>query len=26
MGSGTHCSKFDSFPGTQGTHANGATD
>ena len=26
MGSGTHCSKTDGFPGTHGTHANGATD
>ena len=25
MGSGTHCSKIDGFPGTHGTHANGAT-
>ena len=25
MGSGTHCSKIDGFPGTQGTHANEAT-
>jgi len=25
MGSGTHCSKTDGFPGTHGTHANGAT-
>ena len=25
MGSGTHCSKINGFPGTQGTHANGAT-
>ena len=25
-GSGTHCSKIDGFPGTYGTHANGATD
>ena len=24
MGSGTHCSKIDGFPGTQETHANGA--
>ena len=24
MGSGTHCSKIDGFPGTRGTHANGA--
>ena len=24
-GSGTHCSKIDGFPGTHGTHANGAT-
>ena len=26
MGSGTHCSKTDGFPGTHGTHANGATE
>ena len=25
MGSGTHSSDFDMFPGTHGTHANGAT-
>ena len=25
MGSGTHCLKIDGFPGTHGTHANGAT-
>ena len=25
MGSGTHCSKIDGFPGTHGTLANGAT-
>ena len=25
MGSGTHCLKTDGFPGTHGTHANGAT-
>ena len=25
MGSGTHCSKIDGFPGTHGTHANRAT-
>ena len=25
MGSGTHCAKYDGFPGTHGTHANGAT-
>ena len=25
MGSGTHWSKIDGFPGTHGTHANGAT-
>ena len=24
MGSGTHCSKIDGFPGTHETHANGA--
>ena len=26
MSSGTQCSKINGFPGTQGTHANGATD
>ena len=26
MRSGTHCSRLDGFPGTQGTHAIGATD
>ena len=26
MGSGTHYSKIDGFPGIHGTHANGATD
>ena len=26
MGSGTHCLKIDGFPGTHGTHANGATE
>ena len=26
MGSGTHCSKINGFPGTHGTHANEATD
>ena len=26
MGSGTHSSKIDGFPGTHGTHANGATE
>ena len=25
MGSGTHCSKIDGIPGTNGTQANGAT-
>ena len=25
MGSGTHCSEIDGFPGTHGTHVNGAT-
>ena len=25
MGSGTHSQKIDGFPGTHGTHANGAT-
>ena len=25
MGSGTHCLKIDGFPGTHGTHTNGAT-
>ena len=25
IGSGTLCSKIDGFPGTHGTHANGAT-
>jgi len=25
MGSRTHCSKTDGFPGTHGTHANEAT-
>ena len=25
IGSGTHYSKIDGFPGTHGTHANGAT-
>ena len=25
MGSGTHSLKIDGFPGTHGTHANGAT-
>ena len=26
MGSRTHCSKNDGFPGTHGTHVNGATE
>ena len=26
MGSGTHCSKIDGFPGTHGNYANGATE
>ena len=26
MGSRTNCSKINGFPGTQGTHAKGATD
>ena len=26
MGSGTRTSKIDGFPGTNGTHTNGATD
>ena len=26
MGSGTHCSKIDGYPGTHGTHANKATE
>ena len=26
MGSGTHCSKIDGFPGTYGTHTSEATD